>query len=73
MKSKKEGGDWMSLVGELKELADKKGITQEDIAKRTGYLQPNVSRFFSLRYIPRLDVFLNIAKAIGVKTKLNRE
>ena len=73
MKSRNEVGDWKSMVGELKEVADKKGITQEDIAKRTGYQQPNVSRFFSLRYIPRLDVFLNIAKAIGVKIKIDRE
>ena len=64
---------WMVLVQLLKEAADKKGITQEDIAKKTGYQQPNVSRFFSLRYIPRLDVFLNIAKAIGVKIKISGE
>jgi len=73
MRSRNEVGDWKSMVGELKEVADKKGITQDDIAKKTGYLQPNVSRFFSLRYIPRLDVFLNIAKAIGVKIKFDRE
>ena len=73
MRSRNEVGDWKSMVGELKEVADKKGITQDDIAKKTGYQQPNVSRFFSLRYIPRLDVFLNIAKAIGVKIKIDRE
>lgn len=73
MRSRNEVGDWKSMVGGLKEVADKKGITQDDIAKKTGYLQPNVSRFFSLRYIPRLDVFLNIAKAIGVKIKIDRE
>lgn len=57
----------------LKEAADKKGITQEDIAKKTGYQQPNVSRFFSLRYTPRLDVFLKIAQAIGAVIKISGE
>lgn len=50
----------------LKEIADEKGFTQQDISDLTGYKQQNISRIFSLKYSPRLDVFLNIAKAIGV-------
>ncbi len=58
--------DWKILVQLLKEIADEKGISQMVIADRTGYTQSNISRIFSLRYTPRLDVFLNIARAIDV-------
>lgn len=54
------------LVMELKKISESKGITRREIANRTGLLESNVSRFFSLRHKPRLDIFLEIAKAIGV-------
>lgn len=63
---KKDNENWQILVQLLKEIADDKGISQIVIAEKTGYTQPNISRIFSLRYTPRLDVFLNIARAIGV-------
>jgi len=57
---------WKLLVLLLKEIAESKGITQQQIAVETGLIQSNVSRFFSLKYKPNLDVFLQIAKAINV-------
>lgn len=57
---------WRLLVLLLKLTAQKKGITQEKIAERTGYFANNINRVFALKYKPRLDVFLNIANAIGV-------
>lgn len=57
---------WMALVLLLKEIADKKGITQGQIAEQTGLIQSNVSRFFSLKYKPTLDTFLQVAKAVKV-------
>ena len=57
---------WMLLVLLLKQIADQKGITQGQIAEKTGLLQSNISRFFSLKYKPTLDTFLQIAKAIKV-------
>ena len=57
---------WKLLVLILKEIAESKGITQNQIAEQTGLLQSNVSRFFSLKYKPILDTFLQIAKAIKV-------
>lgn len=57
---------WKLLVQLLKEIADEKGITQLEIAEKTGLLQSNISRAFSLSVIPRLDTFLAIAKAIEV-------
>ena len=64
--SNNQNGQWQLLVLILKEIAESKGITQNEIAEQTGLLQSNISRFFSLRYRPRLDLFLEIAKAIGV-------
>lgn len=58
--------DYKLFVQLLKEIAEEKGITQQEIADKTGYKQQNISRIFSLKYSPRLDVFLNIAKAVGV-------
>jgi len=57
---------WEILVLLLKKIAKDKDITQEEIAQKTGLLQSNVSRVFSLAYVPRLDTFLAIAGAIGV-------
>lgn len=57
---------WKVLVLLLKEIAESKGITQQQIAVEIGLLQSNVSRFFSLKYKPNLDVFLQIAKVINV-------
>lgn len=57
---------WKLLVLLLKEIAESKGISQIQIADSTGLIQSNVSRFFSLRYKPTLDTFLQVSKAIKV-------
>ena len=57
---------WKVLVIVLKLIALKQGMSQDEIATRTGYYRQHINRLFSLRYCPRLDIFLNIAKAVGV-------
>ena len=57
---------WKVLVLILKGIAAKKGISHYTIAEKTGMHQSSVNRFFNLHYKPRLDLFLDIAKAIGV-------
>lgn len=57
---------WQLLVLLLKEIAHEKAITINQIAEKTGLHQSSVSRFFSLKYKPTLDAFLEIAKAIKV-------
>ena len=64
--NKNQNEQWMLLVLLLKEIADKKGVTQGIIAERSGLIQSNISRFFSLKYKPTLDTFLQVGKAIGV-------
>lgn len=57
---------WMLLVLLLKEISEQKGITQNQIAQKTGMIQSAVSRFFSLKFKPTLDTFLQVSKAIKV-------
>jgi DNA-binding phage protein len=57
---------WMLLVLLLKEVAESKGITQQEIADATAMHQSSVARFFSLKFKPTLDTFLQVAKAIKV-------
>ena len=57
---------WQLLVLLLKEIADQKNITQNDIAELTGMQQSAVSRLFLLKYKPTIETFLKVAKAIKV-------
>jgi len=57
---------WKLLVLLLKEIADEKNISQNEISENTGMLQSAVSRFFSLKFKPTLDTFIQVAKAIKV-------
>lgn len=62
----KEKQHWKVLILLLKEVAIDKGITQQQIADRTGLQKSNVSRVFTLKYKPNLELFLNLAQAVGV-------
>lgn len=57
---------WKLLVLLLKEIAEAKGVSQIEIAEKSELLQSNISRFFSLKYKPTLDTFLQVAKAVNV-------
>ncbi|WP_324069809.1 MAG: helix-turn-helix transcriptional regulator [Flavobacterium sp.] len=79
--NKNQNEQWMLLVLLLKEIAEEKGITQGQIAEQTGMIQSAVSRFFSLKFKPTIDTFLQVSKAIKVnfffedqesKTDLNK-
>lgn len=50
----------------LYNVAQKKGITQNQIAVMTGLKQSNVSRMFGGQYPPKLHHLLKVADAIGV-------
>lgn len=45
-------------------LAKEKGITQQQIADKTGFTRNNVSRMLSGRYSPSLDNFIRLAEAV---------
>lgn len=50
----------------LADIADQKGITHQMIADKTGIHRSNVTRMLSCRFIPRFDLVVKIADAIGV-------
>lgn len=64
--NKNQNEHWKVLVLLLREIADNKGITQLEISERTGMLQSAVSRFFSLKFKPTLETFLQVAQALKV-------
>ena len=43
------------------------GLTQQDIADRTGMKTPNVTRVESCKFTPTLDVLERYAMAVGKK------
>ena len=57
---------WKLLVLLLKEIAESKGITQNEIAEKSEMHQSHVSRFFALKFPPNLHTFLKVAEAIKV-------
>jgi predicted transcriptional regulator len=52
----------------LGRLATSLNITQEAIANKVGLSSPNVSRLFSGRYSPRLDMVLSVLSALSELT-----
>jgi transcriptional regulator with XRE-family HTH domain len=68
--SQEPARSWESLVIQLRQIAEEKRITQEMIADKTGMLQSNISRIFSLKYVPTLQTIVLIASAIDVELTL---
>jgi len=62
----KDNEYWKVLVLLLDQTRKEKGITQKEIAEATGLQRSNVARIFSLKYVPSLDLFLKIAKAVRI-------
>lgn len=57
---------WKMLVLLLQQIAEQKGLTQQEIAEKSEMHQSHVSRFFALKYSPDIRTFLKVAKAIEV-------
>jgi hypothetical protein len=60
---------WMLLI-KLKLFAKEKGITEEQITAKTGFIQSNVNHMFAGKYTLLLDNFLELADAIGFHIEL---
>lgn len=61
-----EDEQWKLFILILREIANEKKISQEEIAKRTGLHQSNVARLFSMKYSPTLQMFLKICRAVEI-------
>lgn len=60
------------LLGKLKDLALLNGVTDEQIAARTGFSTANIYRMFKGKYSPSLDNFLKLAYGVGYEVDLKK-
>lgn len=60
----------MEHADTLHRAAVENGITQSDIAKKTGTAHSNVNRSLTGKYVMRLDLFLKYCDAVGLKMTL---
>ena len=65
--------DWEQIVTNSKEISEIKGITQQEIAEKTGLEQSNISRVFSLKYSPTLKILAIIAYAVGCEINIKNK
>lgn len=57
---------WKLMVEMLEMEAKKQKISKQKISELTGMHRSNVSRFFSLRGVPSLKTYLDIAEAMDI-------
>lgn len=56
-------------VSKVKELCEKDGISQNELARRVGVSTGTMSNFMSGKREPRADVFKAICKVLGRKAE----
>lgn len=52
----------------VKDLMEKKGINQKELASLSGITESSISRYLSSGKNPRMDIIVNVAKALEVST-----
>lgn len=62
------GVDGATLGKRLRELRLAAGLTQAELARRTGIHRPNIARVEAGRHTPSLETLARLAQAIGVST-----
>ena len=58
----------MSWKEKVFDLMEKKNLTQKELAKLSGITESSISRYLRNDQRPRLDIVVNIAKALNVET-----
>lgn len=58
------------LVEFLRQYAADNGVTQDELAHRTGLHPSNINRLLSGRYSPSIDIFLRITDALRLRVDL---
>lgn len=58
--------DWRLLVLLIRAIADIKGLTHQEIGEMAGISRQHVTRVFSIKYRPRLDILLILTNVIGI-------
>ena len=57
----------------IAELRKAKGLTQAQLAEKTGFSQSNIGRIETGRYSVGIDVLAKIAEALGAKVEIKEE
>ncbi|MCD8347176.1 MAG: helix-turn-helix transcriptional regulator [Lachnospiraceae bacterium] len=55
------------VISQIIKVRDEQGITQQELAERTGIRQSNISRFEGGNYNPSLEFLTRIAKGLGME------
>ena len=58
--------DWR---GKIIDLMKERDISQKELAKMSGVTESSVSRYLKGNQRPRMDILVNFAKALNVKTE----
>jgi ribosome-binding protein aMBF1 (putative translation factor) len=62
--------DKLQLARHMRELREKAGLSQAQLAARVGTQAPGIARIESGRFAPRLDVLHRIANALGRRMRI---
>ena len=62
--------DKLQLARQMKDLREKAGLSQAELAARIGTQAPGIARLESGRFAPRLDVLHRIAAALGKRVRI---
>lgn len=61
------------IINELTEERIRSGISQRQLAEKTGLKQSAIARMESLQSTPRLDTLIRVANALGIKLEVTKE
>ncbi len=59
------------IVGDIAEARIKKGLTQRQLAEKSGIKQSAIARMESLQAIPRIDTLVKIARCLDVRISVD--
>lgn len=64
--NQEEQPHWQAFILLLKEVAKQKGISNYEIADKTGYAESTIGRIFKLEFCPKLQIFLDIMQVLNL-------
>jgi transcriptional regulator with XRE-family HTH domain len=67
MKDKESTTERQKMGARIKELREQQGMTQQDLADKTGLQRSNIARIESGKYSTGQDILSKIAEALGKK------
>ena len=62
--------DKLQLARQMRDMREKAGLSQAQLAKRVGTQAPGIARLESGRFAPRLDVLYRVASALGKRVRI---